>query len=148
MSAVANDVPAGPAQAGRLLRALRAATSSALASVTDIAVLLILVNTAHLTVGIAAALACLAGGTVNFAVKRRWVFRGAAARGRSAARQLILYGLLVVAGGAFLAGVVVQVAIARFAMPMLAAKALAAVVVFCLWNYPVSAHVVFKKETL
>ena len=134
-----------------LVRAARAATSSALASAADVVVLLALVRTAHVKVGLAAALGCLAGGTVNFLITRRWVFRPRTpgpASARRTLQQMALYGLLIVLGGAVLGGAVIHVAVALLAMSMLGAKLLAAALVFICWNYPVSALVVFKKEPL
>jgi len=133
---------------GLLQRALRAATSSALASACDVLILLALLRAAHVAAGTAAALGCLAGGLINFTLTRRWVFRPRRSNSRSTAQQLALYGLLVIAGGALLAGAIVHVATVRFAVPVLSAKALAAVLVFCLWNYPVSSMVVFRRKEL
>jgi putative flippase GtrA len=99
----------------------------------------------QVAVGVAAALGCLAGGVANFLLCRRWLFIGARTRA-AAARQLVLYGLLCVAGSAVLSGAVVQVATVSIGLSLLAAKCAAAVVVFLGWNYPLSSRLVFGKE--
>lgn len=130
--------------ASSLRKPMRAAFASAAATAVDVATLLLLVRVAHVTAGVAAALGCLAGGAMNFALGRRWVF---AARGR-VGRQLALYGVLVVVGGALLAGTLVHLATAELGAPVVAARAGVAAVVFALWTYPVSERVVFRKEPI
>src|SRR5689334_16802749 len=132
--------------AGTLRRTGRALTSSVVSSGFDLMTLLVLVRISHVKAGLAAAIGCVVGGTINFAISRRWVFRNRGSA-KNTAQQLALYGLLVVMGSALLAGVLVHVATVRFALSVLVAKGLAAVLVFCCWSYPVAARVVFKKET-
>jgi putative flippase GtrA len=122
---------------------LKAATASVLATVFDVATLLVLVQLARVEAGIAAAIGCLVGGSVNFLLSRRWVF--AARKQRAAGKQLALYGLLVVAGSAVLAGTLVHVATATLGAPLVVAKGAAAALVFVLWSYPISARVVFAR---
>ena len=123
-----------------MLKRLRAAAVSVLATLLDVTTLLLLVRVAHLTAGVAAAIGCLLGGVVNFALARRWVF---AARGGSPTRQLALYGVLVVAGSAVLCGGLVGFATATLGAPVVVAKGAAAALVFLGWTYPISARVVF-----
>lgn len=124
--------------AGRLARM---AVSSTAASAVDLVTLLSLVNLVHLWPGAAGTLGCLAGGTVNFVLNRSWVFRS---RGAGWLGQLLRYGLLVVLGGALAAGAVIQLGVAALGLPVLLAKAIAAALVLACWNYPVSAHLVFR----
>ena len=76
--------------------ALSAGASSVLASATDLVVLFALIRIAHFSPGWAAVLGCIAGGVVNFTIKRRYIFASGNAR-RSLAKQVALYSLLVVA---------------------------------------------------
>ncbi len=126
-----------------LPRPLRAGIASLLASVVDLATLLLIAQTAHVAAGLAVALGCLAGGAVNFALSRRWVFR---TRGAGRRRQFALYGFVIVGGGAVLAGLLVQLATTTLGAPLLPARCAIAVVLFVCWNYPLSSLVVFAKE--
>lgn len=120
----------------------RALVSSAVASAVDVLALAALVTLAHLAAGTAAAVGGVLGGAVNFLVSRRWVFRK---RKASALRQVALYGVLVVLGGALLGGALVHVSTGLGA-PLFLAKAGATALVFTLWTYPVSTHVVFDVQ--
>jgi putative flippase GtrA len=140
------DAAAIKAKAGELkqaaLRVARSAISGVVASGVDVVTLLALVHVTQMAAGLAAGVGCLAGGVANFALARQWVF---GARG-NAARQLVLYGLLVVGGGALASGAVVQVATVTLGLSVLAAKLAAAILVFFGWNYPISSRLVFRKE--
>ena len=124
-----------------LKRLLKAVTSGVAASVVDFATLLLLVRLSHLAAGVAAAIGCTVGGVANFVLARRWVF---AARSGSSARQLALYGVLVVLGGAVLGGTIVELGVG-FGASIVAAKVVATVLVFLLWNYPISSRLVFRR---
>jgi putative flippase GtrA len=126
-------------------RVARLLASSAAATAVDVAVLLVLVGVGRIAPGLAAVLGCLAGGVVGFVLARRFVFE---ARGRDWLRQVAAYGLLVVLGGALIAGLLVHVATAGMGAPVLLAKAIAACLVLAGWNYPLSAYVVFRKESI
>jgi putative flippase GtrA len=123
------------------------AASSSAASVVDLATLFTLLHLLHLWPGAAGALGCMAGGAVNFALNRRWVFgdlqrqHGAHWRG-----QLLRYALLVVLGGALGSGLVIQLTVAGLGLPVIVAKAIAAALVLACWNYPVSARLVFNAR--
>jgi putative flippase GtrA len=123
-------------------RLLKALTSGAAATVIDVLTLAALVRLSHLAAGVAAAIGCLVGGLSNFILARRWVF---AARDGNPARQLALYGVLIVLGGAVLGGTIVEMGVG-FGASIVAAKVVATVLVFLLWNYPISARLVFRKE--
>lgn len=122
-----------------LRRLVRLAVASGLATTTDTAVLVALTVIAGLAPGLAAIAGCLAGGAVNFALSRRWVF---AARGRAWWPQAVRYAVIVVGGGAAVSGVVVAVLCAGGA-PLLVAKAAAIAVTLAAWTYPWSSRVVF-----
>ena len=127
-------------------RPLRIVIASTAATLADAVTLLSLVRGAHLGAGAAAVLGCLAGGAVNFTLTRRWVFGVEDAR--SAVRQVVLYGVFVVLGGAVLVGGLVHLAVQRSGAPLLLARALAAVVVLAAWNYPLSSLLIFRAPPL
>ena len=124
-------------------RLLRMAASSSAASIVDLLTLLSLVKLCQLWPGPAGAIGCLAGGAVNFALNRRWVF---CQRDGRWGRQLLSYVLLVVLGGALGAGALIHLAIALLGLPVLLAKAIAAALVLACWTYPISSRLVFRKE--
>jgi putative flippase GtrA len=123
-------------------RLARLALSSVAASVVDLGTLLLLLHLFQLWPGVAGGLGCVAGGAVNFTLNRRWVFD---ARTGGWLTQLLRYGLLVVLGGALIAGAAIQLAVALLGLPVLLAKGIAAVLVLACWNYPVSSRLVFDK---
>jgi putative flippase GtrA len=127
--------------AGRVGRALG---SSAAASAVDLVTLLVLARTTQLAVGVSAGVACLLGGAVNFALNRTWVFP---TRRGNALKQLALYAILVVIGGALLGGAVVQLATVTLGLSLIVAKAASATLVFVGWNYPIASRFIFTKET-
>ena len=116
--------------------------SSAAASALDVTVLVALVHLGHLAAGPAAALGALVGGALNFALTRRFVFRGASG---CVWRQAAAYGLLIVVGGALLSGLIVQLWMTRLGGPILIAKLAAAGLVLIGWNYPIASRVVFAR---
>ncbi|MBK9034702.1 MAG: GtrA family protein [Myxococcales bacterium] len=123
----------------RLPGPLRQLVASGVATCVDTAVLLALVHGAGLVAGVAAALGCLVGGAVNFAITRAWVF---AARDRAWVGQALRYGVIVVGGGAVVSGLAVA-ALGAAGLPLLVGKAIAVVVTMLAWTYPLSARVVF-----
>lgn len=123
-------------------RLARLATASGVATAVDTAVLLLLVAGAGLAPGPAAVVGCLAGGAVNFAVSRRWVFRAHARRWWP---QALRYGVIVVGGGALVSGLAVA-ALTAVGAPLLLAKAVAIVTTMTAWTYPMAARVVFAPQ--
>ena len=117
--------------------------SSTAASAVDLATLLGLLHLAHLAAGLAGAAGCVAGGVVNFALNRAFVFRRG---GRGWLGQLLRYAVLVVLAGALIAGGIIQLGVTVLGLPVLAAKAIAAALVLGCWNYPVSARLVFRRS--
>lgn len=123
-----------------LPRPLRVAATGGIATAVDTAVLVALCWGAGVVPGLAALLGCLAGGALNFAINRRWIFR---ATDRSWIVQALAYGVIVVGGGAIVSGLAVAAGVA-VGLPLLAAKVGAAGVSLVAWTYPISARVVFR----
>jgi putative flippase GtrA len=120
---------------------LRMAASSTAASAVDLVTLFTVLQLLPLWPGAAGAVGCVAGGAVNFALCRGWVFQK---RGEGWLGQLWRYAILVVLAGALLAGAVIQLATAVVGLPVLLAKGISAALVLACWNYPISARLVFK----
>jgi putative flippase GtrA len=118
-------------------RGLRLVLASTAATAADVAALLLLANGLHLPDALAATLACLIGGALNFYLCRAWL--------RAPSANPALYAGLIVAGGSLWSGLLVHAAVARFHAPLLLAKAVAAAVVLLAWNYPISTLVVFPR---
>lgn len=128
---------AGPRRLARLV------VSSSAASVVDLLTLFTLINLLPIWPGAAGAAGCIAGGAVNFLLNRNWVFTR---RSGGWLGQLLRYGLLVVLGGALVAGTMIHVGIVVLGLPVLLAKGVSAALVLTCWNYPISARLVFRKE--
>ncbi len=111
------------------------------ATLVDVTTLMALAVVGWIPIGLAAVTGAFAGGAANFFMIRRWVF---AVRG-AWLKQFVLYNLCVVAAGALLCGGIVHVAV-HAGLAVVAAKGIASIVTLIVWNYPVSAHVVFREE--
>lgn len=123
----------------RLPRLLRVLASGGAATAVDTVVLIVLCGLAGVPAGAAAVAGCLAGGGVNFTIKRRWIF---AAAGHRWPAQLLRYGVVVVGGGAVVSGAAVAGLVAS-GLPVLAAKAITVGLVLVTWTYPLSARLIF-----
>ncbi len=111
------------------------------AQAVDMSTLVGLASLGWMPVGLAAIAAAFAGGTANFFMVRRWVF---GVQG-DWVRQFVVYNVSVVAAGALLCGGIVHLAVHAGCM-LIVAKCIASVVTLVVWNYPVSARVVFREE--
>jgi putative flippase GtrA len=120
-------------------RGARLFTASVVATLVDAAVLLGLAHHGGVAARPAAIAGCLAGGAVNFALSRGWVF---GARRRALLPQALRYAVLVVVGGALWSGLAIGL-VADAGAPLLVAKAIAVPLVMIGWTYPVSARLVF-----
>jgi putative flippase GtrA len=125
----------------RLPRLVRLVAASTIATLIDATVLVLCAHRMGLAAGLAGALGAGAGGVVNFAINRIWVFD--AGRGPVLA-QAAAYAAIVVGGGALLTAAIVGAAVAGGA-PLLVAKGGAVAAVMLLWTYPVSARMVFAR---
>jgi len=135
------QLPGGMSAKTRIKRLARMAASSTAASAVDLVTLFAVLQLLPLWPGAAGAVGCVAGGAVNFALCRGWVFRD---RGEGWLGQILRYALLVVLAGALLAGVVIQLATAVIGLPVLLAKGISAALVLVCWNYPISNRLVFR----
>lgn len=119
-------------------RFLSSTVASVGATVTDIALLALLYQLG-IVVGAAAFTGSLAGAVVGFVINKYWALRDGAP---VTVRQLAVYTAVAVATGLFTAGVM-HLACERGHLPYLAAKLVAAVVVFACWTYPAQRRLVF-----
>lgn len=126
----------------RLGRALRLLIASGTATSADTAVLFALVHAADVAPALATVIGCLAGGSVNFALARGWVF---AVRGRGWLGSLLRYAVVVVGGGALVSAAVVA-AVAALGAPLLMAKAAAIGVTMASWTYPMTRLVLAPAQ--
>ena len=110
------------------------------ATVTDFAVMTAAVELARWSPAAATALGASAGALTNFTLSRRWVF---SARGASVASQAARYA--VVSAASLGLNTLGEYALAqRLGVPYLAARALVAVAVSLLWNFPMHRRFVFS----
>ncbi len=118
----------------------RYALTSALATVTDFA----LASSLHVlgsSAAFATFLGCVAGGTVAFALSRRWTFQAGSAR----AWPQVLRFLLIWATSALLNSSGVP-ALMSFVASFPLAWSLVRAAVYLGWNYPLSRWFVFATE--
>lgn len=125
-------------RAPRLARVLRLGISSGAATMVDTALLFVLVHATGFAPGPAALLGSLAGGAVNFAINRRWVF----AVGGGWLGQALRYFAIVVGGGAVVSAAAVA-ALCALGLPLLIAKGAAVLITMAAWTYPMASRVVF-----
>lgn len=126
----------------RLLALLgRHQIAALISTAVDFAIMVLAVELAGLRPFLATLIGAASGGFTNFQLGRRWIFR---AEGESAAPQAVRY-VLVSAASAGLNGLGVYVAHDVAGIPYLAARAIVAVAVSLLWNFPMHRHFVFRR---
>lgn len=123
-------------RATNLRRLSRQLTASVIATALDLMLLMTLCYAAGVPPSIAAGTGAVAGGVVNFAIGRAWVFES---RG-PVVMQALGYAGLVLAGGALLNAAIVGGVVAT-GVPLLIAKAFAVAAVMIGWTYPASARI-------
>lgn len=117
-------------------RLSRQLTASVIATAIDLVLLLTLCFAAGVPPSIAAGTGAVAGGVVNFAIGRAWVFES---RGPVLA-QAVGYAGLVLVCGALLNAAIVGTVVAT-GVPLLIAKAFAVAAVMIGWTYPASSRI-------
>ena len=119
----------------RVLTFLRATVSGALATLSDLGVLSLLITLFHVPARIASIPALLVGGIVNFIGNRRFAFR---ARTGSLSKQIVLYSIVEVLALALSAvlfdAALVHVHLAQNVYPLV--RLACGSLVFFLWSYP------------
>ena len=120
---------------------LRVGLSGMAATLVDLGLLWVLVQFGSVMVTLAAFLASLGGGIVNFVVNKHWSFKQSA--------PTTLSEVLRFAGVACGTAVLIALCIHVFAVlggwPTLLAKACAAIFVFICWSYTAQSKFVFKS---
>ena len=120
---------------------VRVGASGVIATAIDVVCLVVLVEMFGVYVTVAAFLAATAGAVANFLVNKFWAFRDPTPID---VRQVASYGLVSLTTACFMA-LSVHVFAVLIGFPYLAAKALAAVMVFLLWSYPAQSRLVFPE---
>ena len=123
-------------------RVARAGAASVITSLTDISILIALVEVLDLPVAAAGFLAATAGAVTKFVLGKIWVFPG---------RRAILVGQLVrymtmVAGSIGLVSATMHLLATVLGLPYLLAKCMSGICVFFLWSYPLQACFVFATS--
>jgi putative flippase GtrA len=120
----------------------RSAISSALATASDFALVLVLVAWLGASPPLATFVGCVLGGVVNFTVNRFWAFGSDAPTGRQALRYLF-----VTASSALLNAGLMAAVLLLPAVPYAIAWWLVRGVVFLSWNYPLHRDWVFLRSS-
>lgn len=120
-------------------RVMRVSASSILATTVDVVALVALVEVLGMHVTVAAFLAAVCGGVTNFLVNKYWAFADVAPLD---VRQVSLYVVVSLVNAMFVAASLHVFAV-LIGVPYLAAKAVAAALVFLVWSYPAQAKLVF-----
>ena len=113
---------------------------SLVATAVDFGSMVAWVELAHLPAVPATALGATAGGVTNFLLGRRWIFQ---AHGDAAGPQAVRYALVSAASAGWNA-LGEWLAHDRLGVQYLLARAMVAVLVSLLWNYPMQRHFVFR----
>ena len=128
----------------RLLQFLRHQAGAVLATAVDFGVMVVLVSGAGLSPVLGTVAGATCGALSNFLLSRRWIFE---AQGGAPSTQALRYlvvsatSLGLNAGGEWLLAV-------RLGLGYLLARAIVAVLVSLLWNYPMHRHFVFAVERI
>ena len=125
----------------RSTRMVKVGLSGMLATVLDVSALIALVEFFGVYVTIAAFVSAISGASANFLVNKFWAFEDHSAID---AKQVISYALVALTTAFLVAGAVHVFAVV-IGWPYLAAKALAAILVFLAWGYPAQAKFVFPQ---
>lgn len=120
---------------------MKTAVSSVASTMVDVASLAALIEVLGVPVGAAAFCAAAVGALVNFMATKFWAFSD---RSPLAPRQVAAYALMA-AGAAALVALCIHLLVNGAGVAYLLAKAIAAVLVFLVWSYPVQARFVFSK---
>ncbi len=132
--------PEGPAGGKRTIwELLRSATAGTVGGVTDLIVLVVLVELAGFAPAMATLVSAAVGALVNFFLNRGWAFRS---RG-PIVKQGGLYALAT-AVWVGLSAVVVHACVGFVRLPYIAARIVADVAVFLGWGFPTSRWI-FRK---
>ena len=125
-------------------RMMRVGASGLVATGLDVGSLILLIELLGVHVTLAAFLAATAGGVSNFLVNKYWAFKDGAPL---EIRQITLYAMVSLVTATFVAAAVHVLAV-LLGVPYLAAKAIAAALIFLVWTYPAQARLVFPDAAV
>lgn len=120
----------------------RVGISGVLATLLDVLSLLILVECLSVPVVLAAFLAASIGAVSSFLVNKHWAFRDATPLRLSQIGSFVGVAL----GSAIGVAAGIQVFAVMIGLPYLIAKAIAAVLIFVFWSFPVQRRLVFRTR--
>jgi putative flippase GtrA len=121
---------------------LAAGLGGAIGTVTDFAVLVLLVELRAFSIPASAFLAASAGAVVCFLLNKHLAFRD---HSRVTLSQVARFGLVAVAA-ALLMALAMKIVAVDLRLPYPAAKALCAAIVFVAWTYPAQRRLVFARR--
>lgn len=119
---------------------VRTGISGVIATVIDVTMLVFLVEIVRMPLALAAFLGAASGAGANYLVSKYWAFRCTAPIN---IKQLVTFAIVAFCTACFMA-IAMQIFAVELGLPYLAAKAIAAAVVFVLWSYPAQARWVFR----
>lgn len=132
--------PGGARRAPSFRQLLRHQAGAGVATAVDFAAMIACVEAGLLAPVAATAVGAAAGAMTNFSLGRRWIF---AARGGGVAPQAVRYALVSAASLGWNA-LGVHALHGLLGAPYVAARAIVALAVSVLWNYPLHAKFVFR----
>jgi putative flippase GtrA len=121
---------------------LAAGLGGAIGTVTDFAVLVLLVELCAFSIPVSAFLAAAAGAGVCFVLNMLVAFRD---RSKVTLAQVARFGLVAVAA-ALLMALAMRIVAVDLRLPYPAAKVLCAAIVFVAWTYPAQRSLVFVPD--
>lgn len=130
-------------RAARPRELLAAGLGGAIGTVTDVAVLVLLVELRAFSIPVSAFLAAAAGAVVCFLMNKHVAFRD---RSKVTLSQVARFGLVAVAA-ALLMALAMRIVAVDLRLPYPAAKALCAAIVFIAWTYPAQRRLVFAPDS-
>jgi putative flippase GtrA len=142
-SAALHPVVRQPSKADRADKTslmVRTGISGVIATVIDVTTLIFLVEVVRVPVALAAFLGAASGAGANYVVSKYWAFKETAPVN---VKQLLTFGIVALCTACFMAAAM-QVFAVGMGLPYLAAKGIAAALVFVLWSYPAQARWVFR----
>jgi putative flippase GtrA len=127
---------------GFVKKMLVAGLGGVIATATDVAVLVLLVQVVHVAIPVAAFTAATVGAVVCFVMSKYIAFRDGSP---VTVAQVVRFGLVAVGSALLMAGAMKLVAV-DLHVPYLVAKVICGVAIFLAWTYPAQRRLVFARR--